>query len=204
MSNVARPAEPTVVPADAFEPRGGGAGRAKPVFYYDLASPVAYLAAERVNHVLGEVPEWIPVQLGDVGPFRCHEEVLAYREDVERIAARQGVQPLRWPEPFPADSEFAMLAATYAKQIGRAVAFSLAAFRQAYAAGRSLEEVDNVLIAAAACEMHPAALVKGAELRGTKDALAANTERARADGVLTLPAMWVDGRVLEGERAIPA
>ena len=49
-----------------------------------------------------------------------------------------------------------------------------------------------------------AALVKGAELRGTKDALAANTERARADGVRTLPAVWVDGRVLEGERAIPA
>jgi 2-hydroxychromene-2-carboxylate isomerase len=97
-----------------------------------------------------------------------------------------------------------MLAATYAKQIGRGVAFSLAAFRQAFAAGRDLSERDNVLIAAAACEMHPAALVKGAELRGTREALAANTERARADGVRTLPAVWVGGRVLEGERAIPA
>jgi 2-hydroxychromene-2-carboxylate isomerase len=189
MSDVARPAEPTVVPADAFEPRGGGAGRAKPVFYYDLASPVAYLAAERVNHVLGEVPEWIPVQLGDVGPFRCHEEVLAYREDVERIAARQGVQPLRWPEPFPADSEFAMLAATYAKQIGRAVAFSLAAFRQAFAGGRDLSERDNVLLAAAACEMHPAAVIKGAELRGTRERLAAAGAEATAAGVRETPAI---------------
>ena len=42
-----------------------------------------------------------------------------------------GLQPLRWPDPFPAESEWAMLVATYAKQIGRAVAFSLAAFRQA-------------------------------------------------------------------------
>ena len=48
-----------------------------------------------------------------------------------------------------------MRAATYAKQIGRAVAFALAAFRQAYAGGRDLVEPDNVLIAAAACEMHP-------------------------------------------------
>ena len=48
-----------------------------------------------------------------------------------------------------------MLVATYAKQIGRAVAFSLAAFRQAFAGGRDLGERDNVLIAAAACEMHP-------------------------------------------------
>ena len=65
---------------------GSGAGRAK--FLFDLASPVAYLAAERVNQVLGEVPEWVPVRLGEVGPFRCQEEVAAYREDVERAAAR--------------------------------------------------------------------------------------------------------------------
>ena len=55
-----------------------------------------------------------------------------------------------------------MRAATYAKQIGRTVAFSLAAFRQAYAGGRSLGDPDNVLIAAAACEMHPRAVLKAA------------------------------------------
>ena len=120
--------------------------------------------------MLGEVPEWVPVRLGEVGPFRCAEEVAAYREDVERAARAQELQPLVWPDPFPADSEFAMLVATYAKQIGRAVAFSLAAFRQAFAAGRDLSERDNVLIAAAACEMHPLALIKGAELRGTRAA----------------------------------
>src|SRR4051795_7344309 len=118
-----------------LEAREGRADRAKqPIFYFDLASPVAYLAAERVNHVLGVVPEWVPVRLGEVGPFRCAAEVDAYREDVQRVALRQGVQPLVWPDPFPADSEWAMLVATYAKQIGRAVAFSLAAFRQAFAA----------------------------------------------------------------------
>jgi 2-hydroxychromene-2-carboxylate isomerase len=142
-----------------------------------------------VNHTLGEVPEWVPVQLGDVGPFRCAEEIAAYREDVERAARAQQLQPMRWPEPFPSDSEWAMLAATYAKQIGRAVAFSLAAFRQAFAAGRDLSERDNVLIAAAACEMHPAAVIKGAELRGTRERLeAANTE-ARAAGVREVPAV---------------
>jgi 2-hydroxychromene-2-carboxylate isomerase len=175
---------------------GGGAGRAK--FLFDLASPVAYLAAERVNHVLGEVPEWVPVRLGEVGPFRCEEEIAAYREDVERAAARQHVQPLRWPDPFPADSEWAMLAATYAKQIGRAVAFSLAAFRQAFAAGRDLSQRDSVLLAAAACEMHPAAVIKGAELRGTRERLEAATEQARAAGVRDVPAvLTADGEVIE-------
>jgi 2-hydroxychromene-2-carboxylate isomerase len=96
---------------------------------------------------------------------------------------------MRWPDPFPADAEWAMLVATYAKQIGRAVAFSLAAFRQAYAAGRDLSERDNVLIAAAACEMHPLAVVKGAELRGTRERLELATEEARAAGVSETPAV---------------
>jgi 2-hydroxychromene-2-carboxylate isomerase len=166
----------------------GSSTAEQPRFFYDLASPMAYLAAERVNHVLGEVPEWVPVRF-DVGPFRCAEEIEAYREDVERAARAQEVQAIRWPEPFPADAEFAMLVATYAKQIGRAVAFSLAAFRQAFAGGRDLGERDNVLIAAAACEMHPAAVIKGAELRGTRARLDAATADARAAGVREVPAV---------------
>jgi 2-hydroxychromene-2-carboxylate isomerase len=177
----------------------GEAGRAK--FFFDLASPTAYLAAERVNHALGEVPEWVPVRLDDVGPFRCAEELAAYREDVERAARRQEVQPIVWPDPFPADTDFAMLAATYMKQIGRAVAFSLAAFRQAFAAGRDLSVRDNVLIAAAACETHPLALIKGAELRGTRERLDAASEEARAAGVREVPAVvTVAGEVIEVPR----
>jgi 2-hydroxychromene-2-carboxylate isomerase len=184
-------------------PTAGSSTAEQPRFYYDFASPEAYLVAERALHALGEVPEWIPIR-DDSLAFRCAAEIDAYKEDVERRARALGLMALRWPDPFPADTEFAMLAATYAKQIGRGVAFSLAAFRQAFAAGRDLGERDNVLIAAAACEMHPAAVVKGAGLRGTREALDENTGRARADGVRTLPAVWVGGRVLEGERAIPA
>jgi 2-hydroxychromene-2-carboxylate isomerase len=142
-----------------------------------------------VNHALGEVPEWVPVRLESVGPFRCAEEVAAYREDLERAARAQGVQAVRWPEPFPADTDWAMLAATYAKEIGRAVAFSLAAFRQAFAGGRDLGDRDSVLIAAAACELHPAAMIKGAELRGTRERLAAANAAARAAGVTRVPAV---------------
>ena len=40
----------------------------QPVFYYDLGSPYAYLAAERVNALFagayGQPPEWQPVLLG--------------------------------------------------------------------------------------------------------------------------------------------
>ena len=77
-----------------------------------------------------------------------------------------------------------MRAATFAKQTGRTVSFALAAFRQAFAAGRDLSDPDNVLIAAAACELHPRALLEGASRpTGVKDALREATEEAAELGV---------------------
>ena len=161
-------------------------------------------------HVLPEIPEWIPVRLsglaaGGVGAFRCAEEEDIYRADVEQRARRYELQALRWPDPFPADTEFALLAATYSKQIGRGVAFSQAAFRQAFAGGRDLGERDNVLIAAAACEMHPVALVKGAELDSIRARLDEATAAAAAAGVLDVPAIVTgSGRVFHGDRELEA
>lgn len=179
----------------------------QPVLYYDFASPDAYLAAERAASALGTVPEYQPVRLGGlaaggVGAFRCAEEEQIYQADVEARAAAYGLQPLRWPEPFPPPSLAALLAATYAKQIGRVVAFSLAAFRQAFAAGRDLGERDTVLIAAAACEMHPLAVVKGIELGSTARRLEAATADAARRGVLDVPAVRVGARVFHGDREL--
>jgi 2-hydroxychromene-2-carboxylate isomerase len=178
-------------------------------FYYDLASPDAYVAAERVVGVLGIVPEFVPERLGGlaaggVGGFRCAEEEAIYRMEIERRAAAAGILPLRWPPELPADTEWAMLVATYAQQVGRVVAFSLAAFRQAFAAGRDLGERDTVLIAAAAAEMHPAAVVKGAALRGTRARLDAATAAAAEAGVLDVPAVAVGSRVFHGDLQLEA
>ena len=109
---------------------------------------------------------------------------------------------MRWPSGFPIETEWALLVATYAKQIGRAVAFSLAAFRQAYAGGRDLSEPDNVLLAAAACEMHPVAVAKGAGLQSIARRLDEATEAAAAAGVLDVPAVQVGERVFHGDREL--
>ena len=172
-------------------------------FYYDVASPDAWIVAERVVGVLGEVPEFVPVSLaglaaGEVGPFRCTAEVDAYFEDVRRRAQAHDLMALRPPPEFPPDTTFAMLAATYAKQIGKVVAFSLAAFRQAYAAGRDLSDRDTVFLAGAAAEIHPAALTKGAALRGTAERLRTATAAAAEAGVLDVPAVRVGDRVFHG------
>lgn len=126
------------------------------------------------------------------------------RAGIERRAAAQGLQPIRWPSPYPADTGWAMLVATWAAQIGRAVAFSLAAFRQAFAGGRDLSERDNVLIAAAACELHPVAVTKGAELASTKRRLDAATDAATAAGVHEVPAVRVGDRVFHGDGELAA
>ena len=173
-------------------------------FYYDLASPDAYLAAERVVHVLGTVPEFVPVQIGSVGGFRCAEEEAIDRAEVERRASARELLPVRWPDPFPAETDWAMLVATYAKQTGRVVAYSLAAFRQAFAAGRDLGERDWVLVAAAAAEMHPAAVIKSAELRGTRRRLDEATAAARAAGVRDVPAVRVGDAIFHGDEALEA
>ena len=178
----------------------------RPVFTYDLSSPEAYLAAERVADVLGVVPEWEPVLAsslpGGSDTFRCAEEAEIFKAEIERRAAAQGVQPLRWPAGWPGDPAPAMLVATYAQQVGRVVAFSLAAFRQAFAAGRDLGEPEGVIVAAAACELHPAAVLKAMEMRSTRDQLQEATRAAAAAGVTRVPALRVGGEVYEGPDAV--
>jgi 2-hydroxychromene-2-carboxylate isomerase len=172
-------------------------GPAQPTFFYDLGSPSCYLAAERVMSTLPVVPEWEPVLGREVAPAPA--EV-----DRNRLAARVaelGLLSLRWPEVWPPDTELATLAATYAKRVGRAVAFSLAAFRQAFAGGRDLSEESTVLIAAAACEMHPTAMLKGIALRSVRTALADANARAAGSGVTELPAILVGGELFCGEDA---
>ena len=174
-------------------------------FYFDLGSPRAYLAAERALVALPAPCEWQPV-LARMLPtaerfdaYRCEQDELVARENIERRAAALELQPWRWPAPFPFDSEFAMLVATFAKRIGKTVAFALAAYRQAFAGGRALSERDNVLIAAAACEIHPTALLRAAATRGVREELERETASAAALGVDDVPAVRVGDRVLVGE-----
>jgi 2-hydroxychromene-2-carboxylate isomerase len=179
------------------------------LFYFDVGSPYAYLTAERISAVFAEAglaqPEWRPILLGGLfqrfdrdswanGPGRAEGII-----EVERRASEYRLPPLVWPDPWPGNTLFAMRAATFAKQTGRTVSFALAAFRQAFAAGRDLTEHDNVLIAAAACELHPRAVEKAAATDGVKGALREATEEAAELGVFGVPSLVVGGEVFWGD-----
>jgi 2-hydroxychromene-2-carboxylate isomerase len=170
----------------------------QPVFYYDLGDPRCYLMAERIMSELPAVPEWEPVHGAALGYTPPPPDARA----LDCIIAGQGLMPLRLPRAWPPDSELAMRVATYAKGGGRAIAFSLAAFRQVFAGGRDLGDEGTVLIAAAACEMHPVAVLKGVGLRSVHASLQRAVERARRAGVTQLPAIQTADEVFVGEDAL--
>ena len=178
-------------------------------FYFDLGSPYAYLSAERISALFAEAdlpqPEWQPVLLGGLfarfdrsswGQTPARDEGMA---ECERRASAYGLPPFHWPDPWPGNMLTAMRAAVFAKQTGRAVSFALAAFRQQFVAGRDLSEPDNVLIAGAACELHPKALLKAVGTNGVKDALRAATEEAGDLGVTGIPSVRVGDEVFWGD-----
>src|SRR5580700_10611427 len=115
-------------------------------FYFDLGSPYAYLAAERLTSVLSEPVRWQPLSLG--GLFKANgrsswalgdpERRQAGMAEVERRARDYGLPPVRWPDPWPGNYLMAMRAATFAFAAGRGLEFTLEAFRDAFARGIDL------------------------------------------------------------------
>src|SRR3954453_2864634 len=192
-STEANAASATPATTEPIDVNHDGSVSGEVIFHYDVGSPWCWLAGERMTHVLGLVPVWQPVL---IGPGEVD------RAAVDAAAAAQGLPPPRWPDRFPFDSELAMRAATFAKQGGRAVAFSLAAMRQAFAGGRDLSVTENVLIAAAACELHPRAVLKGVETASVRNALRDATAAAAAAGVREVPAIPLGGRVFSGPAAV--
>jgi 2-hydroxychromene-2-carboxylate isomerase len=191
-------------------------------FYYDFNSPYSYLAAERISGVFAEAgaeqPEWQPISFGHVvqaigrTPWSMQPDGPnpADLDEIQRRAAQRGLPEVIYPKGWPVEnySLNPTRAAIYAKESGRVVSFSLAAFRQVFAAGRDMSDVENVLLAAAACELHPKAVLKGIETKSVKERLKRATEEAIELGVAGIPTIalggelfWGDDRMIEAAKA---
>lgn len=189
-------------------------------FYYDFNSPYSYLAAERISGLFAEAeveqPEWQPISFGHVlketgrRPWSFEADKSVDFAEIQRRAEERGLPEVRYPKNWPIEnySLNPVRAAIYAKESGRVVSFSLACFRQVFAAGRDMSEIDNVLVAAAACELHPKAVLKGIETRSVKERLRAATDEALALGISGVPTVavgeqlfWGDDRLEEAVQA---
>ncbi|HSZ12602.1 MAG TPA: DsbA family protein [Solirubrobacteraceae bacterium] len=176
-------------------------------FYFDLGSPYAYLAAERLGAVLPEPVWWQPLSLG--GLFKLngrsswalgdHQRRQAGMAEVERRARGYGLAPVRWPDPWPGNYLMAMRAATFAFSAGRGREFTLEAFRDAFARGRDLGVAAHVLAASERAGLDPAEVEAATQDPQVKLALRAATEAAHELGMIGVPTVAVDGELFWGD-----
>src|SRR5438270_3269144 len=124
-------------------------------FYFDVGSPYAYLAAERVQTLLPEPVRWQPVLLGGLfklasrsswalGDYRRRQTGMA---EIERRARGYGLPPILWPDPWPTDYLGAMRVVTWAFQGGHGRELATQLFRDAFQRGHELSIVAHVLAA---------------------------------------------------------
>ena len=176
-------------------------GPAQATFYFDLVSPFTYLAAERVERLLGAV-RWLPA-LGAAmrPPGATDPPPEQVREEAERRAAALRM-PLVWPDHFPPSTRAAMRAATYACETGRGDAFALAASRLAYCGGFDLEDPEVLAEAAAAAGVSLSRCLQAAGDPGRDEQLEAVARRLVSAGADRLPAARVGRLLVCGEERI--
>jgi predicted DsbA family dithiol-disulfide isomerase len=185
-----------------------------PAFFFDPSCPFSYLAAERVERMLGEV-RWVPtattslrapdlplqVPLPDPlehDPLEQTEAVMA-RAEHRALALRL---PLVWPDRFPAASPAALRVAAYAAELGAGARFSLAAARLAFCGGFDLEDRGVLTDAAQAAELDVEQALAAAANPALDGPIHSAARGLRAHGVSALPAIRLGRRLLSGERML--
>jgi 2-hydroxychromene-2-carboxylate isomerase len=177
------------------------------IFSFDLGSPYAWLAAERVDAVIAGEVIWEPVSLGAI--FKATgrsswalgdpQRRATGMAEIERRAHRRGLGPLVWPDPWPSHYLLAMRAATYAETVGQLRPFALAAFRLAFLEGRDLARAHHVAEAAERSGLDPAVVLAATANDSVKQALRARTEAALERGVFGVPSFAVGDELLWGD-----
>lgn len=176
----------------------------RPDFYFDVMSPYAWLAAERIEGMLGSV-EWKPVLLGGIfittgrSSWALTDGRAEGMAEVESRARKYGLGPVEWPDPWPGDALLAMRTAAAASRNGFGREFALAAMRLGFSAGRVLGERTAVEEALRACGVEPEAVLEQATSQTGKDDLRSRTDDALSRGVFGVPTVIVDGASFFGD-----
>ena len=179
----------------------------EPTFFYDFNSPYAYLAAHRVDRLLGERVRWQPIAfafvLRGVGrtPWSFTDARPAGMRECEERAVRYGLPPLRWPPGWPVESYTLapLRAALVAEEHGRLRELSLAAFAENFVTGAGIREPEALERAARAAGLDPDVVRDGIQRPEIKERLREVTDGALAAGVVGVPTVLVDGEAFWGD-----
>lgn len=162
----------------------------RPAFFFDLGCPFSYLAAERVERLLGDV-EWVPVPSWTKAD---PESILSRAAVVARAARLPLVPPDKFPDPVPG----AMRAAAYAAEIGAGARFALAALRLAFCGGFDLEKRGVLTDVASAARVPAADCLAATREEWRDEELQTTASVLSSQGVAELPVIGIDGRWFDG------
>lgn len=178
-------------------------------FYFDFASPYAYLAAMRIDDLAaghGRSVRWRPIMLGAAMKVTGSRPLMQIplrsdylRHDVVRFARRLGI-----PFAFPPEMPIPTLAAARAfywlqdDEPDLARRFARAVFEAHFGRGEDIREPSQVAAIAAPLGVDGAALVAAVADPVVKDRLRAETDAAIARGVFGAPFILVDGEPFWG------
>jgi 2-hydroxychromene-2-carboxylate isomerase len=180
-----------------------------PLFYFDLSSPYAYLAASRVDDVLPVRPEWRPIAFGVIvrrigkTPWSLTDDRRAHFDAIARRAAERGLQDVRYPEGWPVETysltplRAALVAADESQDRVRAVALEL--FRTAFVEGQHLADEDAVLYAVGRSGMDRDRVHHAIATVDVKERLRAQTDAALERGVTGVPTVAAGDRLFWGD-----
>lgn len=176
-------------------------------FYYDLGSPYAYLAADRIDEqfdVSIEV-DWVPVLLGglhkatDRGSWAHTPARDDHIAELDRRAAAYGLPALNYPEEWPNNGLTVMRVATWAHSAGAGRRFARAGFEVQFVDGMPLSDPEAIELAAHRAGLEPHFALAAAEDPAVKQALRENTQNAFVAGVTGVPAVQVGDQVFWGD-----
>ena len=178
-----------------------------PTFYFDIGSPYAYLAAERLEGVLPGPVRWQPVLLGGLfkltgrgswalGDYRRRQTGMA---EIERRARGYELPPIIWPDPWPTNYLGAMRVVTWAFGLGRGHELARSLFRAGFVRGHDLSIQAHVLAAASEAGLDRRDAHDSMRDTAIKATLREATEAAHALGVFGVPTVAVGGELFWGD-----
>jgi 2-hydroxychromene-2-carboxylate isomerase len=176
------------------------AERARTTFYFDLADPGTYLAAERVDRLFPGI-DWCPASHAVLSAARGDGEVAD-----DAVAERAGAlrMPLVWPDHHPEPRPAAMRVAAYAAEQGRGGPFVLAASRLAFCGGFDLDDPEVLAEAAAAAGLGLRDCLRAAGDPDRDADIQREAHRLLAAGADRLPVIRVGRLLFAGEERVSA
>lgn len=179
-------------------------------FWLEYGSTYSYLSVARIGALAtkhGVSVKWQPFYLMplfieqgmNLGPFLPYPNKIDYMwRDIERRAARHGIA-YRKPSAYPISSLSTARVALVAAREGWCQEFTEKVFALHWTQDRAIGTDDNLGSALLALGKNPAAVFAQAQTAANKDALKAQTDRARELKIFGSPSFVVERELFWGD-----